>query len=114
MKHIKTYEHRSLHIDEPQVGDYVICRENFIPDKDMVDFISNNVGHLVMIRGNNIESAAFCGYIVQYENIPTDIRGFGRYDNFKNCRLMRRFEILHWSKNKEDLEIYIDTRKYNL
>ena len=114
MMHIKTYEHRSLHIDEPQVGDYVICREHFIPAKDTVDFISNNVGHLVMIKENNIKSAAFRGYIVQYENIPKDIRGFGRYYNFENCRLMRRHEILHWSKNKEDLEIYIDVKRYNL
>jgi len=124
MKYIKTYENKNR---EPQIGDYVICEENIyqnIPDREKLDyilenFLNENVGKCINIITYLNDDI----YIIEYDNIPLAL-----YDYFKfkkngtadikfemsKCRGMNRKEIIHFSPDKEDLEIMIAAKKYNL
>ena len=111
MKHIKTYKDKSKDKKTPQIGDYVICTatDNH-PETNLIevrDFLSVNIGKYV-----NNDRTGWLPYIIEYENVPSELN----ISNF-NCNMSRfvsRKEILHFSPNKEDLEIYTDTNKYNL
>jgi len=112
MKHIKTFE--SVNDDKPQVGDWVICKESF-DEGTLCDFISNNIGKFIRYRRSDDHVAPSYTHIIQYENIPTELLyGFKNAENQNNCRGMKIYEILKWSKDKEDLELQIKTQKYNL
>jgi hypothetical protein len=90
MKYLKTFEN----VNEPEVGYFVIGDHiNFTWAKNI---IKSNIGEIIKIDNNSGEIP----YNVSYDNDNI----FKLYDN----------EILHFSKNKEDLEIYIQVNKYNL
>jgi hypothetical protein len=106
MKHIKYFEN----VYEPQVGDYVICEEEYSVDDAVDSFIKNTIGIIIDIKYDKKYP-----YIVAYENIPDAIRkDYFTLEDFKRTRQMMREEIIHFSKNKEDLEYYIQANKYNL
>ena len=118
MKHLKTFEN----INEPQVGDYVICYEDTI-DYNLKSFISNNIGTIYKInkiyvnKNKNLE----CPYIIEYENekIPNNISiSFSIFDDSniakRNKRNMREEEIIFFSKYKKDVEAYMQANKYNI
>ena len=109
MKYIKTYEN----IDsEPKIGDYVICIDKGQDDEEFIDFLSNNIGKIVSI---GIKLYISYDYVVQYEYIPEEIAYyFHTYNKNKNSRPMNINEIIEFSENKKDLEMYIDAKKYNL
>jgi hypothetical protein len=108
MKYLKTFE---LDKNEPEVGDYVICEESKYPN--IKKFISTNIGKIIYYI-DDTESIGYklyknYRYIVKYNNMPK------KFDSFNNkTRRMKRDEIIHWSKNKEDLEIILNSKKYNL
>jgi len=93
--------------NEPQIGDYAICKETGTNASDrQINFVSDNIGNIVEYRPN-----LKFKYIVYYENAPEKLFTFGGKDKF---RQMSREEIIYYSKNKEDCEVYMDTTKYNL
>jgi len=49
MRYLKTYE--EINIGQPNVGDYVICKENSgdRSDDEVADFIVNNIGKIIKI-----------------------------------------------------------------
>ena len=103
MKYIKTYEQNI----EPQVGDYVICQDGSYSVENNYEkktFISNNIGKIIKY---DTGSASY-PYIVYYETAPSNYFTMGK------TRPMGRNEIMHFSKNKEDCEIYLAAKKYNL
>jgi hypothetical protein len=104
MKYIKTYEGNDL-----QIGDWVICTLNDSEsDTELVDFINNNIGQYF----NNQPGYGSLAYEIQYANRPESLEDrFNVPDKFR--RFPRR-NILHSSKNKEDLLRYINQNKYNL
>ena len=89
---------------EPQIGDYVICDDYFNIVKS---FITINIGKIV-----DILLSSDAPYIVQYNNIPTYLYTF--FDNEKNTRPMSRKEIIYFSPNKADVELYLQSKKYNI
>lgn len=101
-----TYQDSPL-IEDLEIGDYVICYEQM---ELIRDFISNNVGQYVMDRGFDEKFR----YLIKYENIPTSISDYLTDDGNKNCRRMASYEIVKWSKNKEELEAELAAKKYNL
>jgi len=111
MKHIKTFEN----IKEPQVGDYVNCKEDNIytsNKESLYNFIYNNVGKIHIIRDKNV---TYRRYVVYYDNVPDDIKD--RFDDRKNGLMSRNYndeEILFFSENKQEVEAYIQAKKYNL
>jgi len=112
MKHLKTYEktYEIIEEDEPQVGDWVICSVlsiDAINWTELNDFLNTNIGKYAENDGTG-----FKPYIIRYKNVPNKLNN----ENFNGdmFRYVHRREIVRFSKNKEDLEIYIDANKYNL
>jgi len=101
MKHLKTYENTQ---DEPQIGDYVRCDERL--SSPSRKFTLNKIGQY--LRRHTFATAQF---LIQYENVPEHLMKIFTEDN---CRNMTRDEIIFFSPNKKDCEIYIDVNKYNL
>lgn len=106
MKYLKKYEKND---NVPQVGDYVICEEEYLNDKyiKLYQFIKNNIGIIYKYNPNEYE------YVVEYKNIPSDLNLYFQHYK-KGCRIMGKKEIIAWSKNKKDLEIELISNKYNL
>lgn len=99
--------------DEPMIGDYVICKTNKFHSEDLNDFLKINIG---LYSGY----ARFDGsYTIRYINIPKNLK-YAFWGTFIRKTInsghinMNRNEILHYSPNKEDLNIYLDLQKYNL
>jgi len=111
MKHIKEYE--NLNNNEPEEGDYVICKDIFISgyrmSKKLLDlFLSNNIGRIERININ------INRYYIVYDNIPEGCKNsFMTYHNFQVRDFFRK-EIKYWSKDREDLEVILQANKYNL
>jgi hypothetical protein len=94
-----------------QVGDYVICEDRGLYSNELVKFINNNIGQYIIMNDGF--------YIIKYENTPEELKNIMVYYNSQNkkyydCVIMEKSEIKYWSKNKEDLYIYLDINKYNV
>ena len=117
MKYIKTYEMLQT---EPEIGDYVICKETFVSMTKSItlNFIAENIGKIIGKCKCNQSDINPSLYIIEYENIPKEIRSeFDLSDNdryYYNVRVMYEKEILHCAKDPKELEIYLAAKKYNL
>ena len=98
MIYLKTYE--ELNIDEPKVGDWVICYATFNIDDELKKFLSTAIGKIRDINQRN----NYC-YNVYFEDMPK---------NLENPIDFELIEIKYWSENKEDLEYIIAAKIYNL
>lgn len=111
MKYVKSYNSqfaiRESRIQNLKVGDYVICNE-IHELKKITLFLNNNIGKILIREENNKTN------VVQYENIPADIYTYFSCCGYVNSRRIFDYEIIQCSKNKKDLEIYINQNKYNL
>lgn len=102
MKHLKKFE--KLH--NLEAGDYVICYEESRLGTDIGNFINNNIGKYLYYEKDNTYH-----YGVKYENIPIELRsGF----TVNNIRWFDEREILYYSKDKKELELKLQSLKYNL
>jgi hypothetical protein len=106
MRYIKTYEN----IKGPEIGDYVVASTRFfsIRNSDFYNFLCNNVGKINDYQNDE--------WVVNYLSVPKPIRKYLSYWNRTVgwCRSFRPSEIEFYSKNKEDVEIYIQAKNYNL
>ena len=121
MKYIKYFESES--IEEPQIGDYVLCKkEKYVhPHADMYDttiydainkkvrkFINTTFGKIV--SNVIINHKQELGFGVKYENIPEFIE-----QEFTNgLRAMKKSEIIEFAPSKEELQAKIISNKFNL
>ena len=112
----------SLQYDEPSEDDYVLINANKMlsslsddVDKKFINFINNNVGQIYYIYRYSHDIK------VKYDNIPDDI--LNRFHNdpdieikpiVNNLCLFGDSLILDYSKNKEELELNLITKKFNL
>jgi len=100
MKHLRKYE--NVKSKGPSVGDFVICKSHtnssYIGRKIDI-FIKTNIGEIIAKNWDEFE--------VKFDNVPELLNDY-MIDHY------RKNEIEHYSKNKEDLEVYIDANKYNL
>lgn len=94
----KIFEHYN---SPPKEGDYVLI------DPDLYINLPSYENFKNIVR-NNI------GRISKISNSPTNINI--KFDNkdLSNLNVYSVFNIKYWSENKEDLEIFINTEKYNL
>jgi len=72
------------------------------------NFIKNKIGKI--IRNDYIPR--YYPYAITYDNIPADI--FDKKINNINVILFKRDDIEYWSKNKEELELILQTNKFNI
>lgn len=96
---------------EPKPNDYCILDLNpSLFSNDMITYMSNNIGQILKINTN---------FIIVYENIPKKLTKYFYIRNYK----YKKFSInlddndiiqIHFSSNKEELEFYLDTKKFNL
>jgi len=118
MKYLKTFE--ELNIGNPKVGDYVLMKSKNHPNS-IASFIDNSIGQLKKIDsykginrggvyyGNDDEVTTY-GYTVEYENIPYKIKYFFT----ESTRIFDDTQLVGFSKNKEDIEVLLNAKKYNL
>lgn len=111
----KIYE--SINEGEPKVGDYVICHEktdnNALMYRKIEKFINSNIGKIVRERDDIFV------FWVDFEEIPNDNKfkmffSSGEVNTPETWRKMKRKEIIYWSKNREDLEPLLASKKFNL
>jgi len=98
----------------PQIGDYVICQEEDLGDgnaasKEVQKFINNSIGKIIEVSD---EPKLIYPYNVQYQNIPENIED--AFYSGSSSRKYSRKEIIFFSQNKKDCEIYLQMKKYNL
>ena len=99
MKYLLNYNNLTTE-DEPQIGDYVICKE-LSNDPNLDYFIKTNIGQY-------LKKQYISPYHVKYENIPNNINNRFTKDGFRG---FNRNEIIAFSPNKEQLESIL---KYNI
>ena len=103
----KLYE--TLNQGEPKIGDYVICDINYGFLSIYVEFVSNSIGKI-------FKKSEDCFY-VKYYNIPEEILSDFKYSDYSerinvgNAIFVHETDVLYWSKNKQDLEEFLATKK---
>jgi len=122
MKHLKLYEN----LNEPQIGDYVLCREypNEKEDIHMTDFerfLCNHIGQIVepdeKYKRSWTSNRERLEYYIWVKYSKSDIKNDKNLTGEEFVKYIRPFmrkEIIHHSRNKEDLEGYLIAKKYNL
>ena len=96
----KIYEN----INQPQIGDYVICKDDYY-DK-LNEYLSKNIGEI--IGKNKITNI----YFVKFDEMPQIINKF--YFNSDNERGFIQKDIIYWNKDKSELEVTLNSKKYNI
>lgn len=108
MKYIKTFEFAATEDELSRVGNYVILNPFRTTLKEK-KFFNNTIGQIIKICESplSIEN----GFIIQYnkKDIPSFI-----ILNKDNTYYTRSYEIILEYKNKENLEAFILSKKYNL
>lgn len=83
--------------DNPEIGDYIVINSN---DKDYEEY-NNYIGKIAEIEVNR-DHPRRTVYWTIFDN------------NEEGRRYIFRYEITHWSENKEDLEPILAAKKYNI
>jgi len=104
---------------EPKINDYVICKDTYIDDFILDDFLGSNIGIILLIDPEHPEHPAF-PYTVQYENIPENIQQYfsitssflGESPN--STRKFNRNEIVHFSEDKSDIQRILTQKRFDL
>lgn len=114
MKYIKTFELLSR---LPKVGDFVIIYYNNLGHDDDIDglktFLDSHVGEIIEIP----EKYGKYMY-VYYKEVPENIRQYFYYDSYEEdadyMKIVGIDNIDRLSEDREELESYLTSKKYNL
>jgi len=110
MKILKFYESLT---DDVKIGDYALMKiavyNSFVTsDKIYYKYINTTIGKICNIRKYN-------GINISYENVPYEIKGYfcnnsdGLYErNFSND------ELFEYGKTIEELQLKLQTKKFNI
>lgn len=97
MKYIRPYKS-----NEPKVGDYVVISADSM-NKEYNDFINNTIGKMYKKSKNFI--------YIRYDYIPYGIRQWFTRGETTSAELE---DIVYFGKTKEDVEIKMNSNKYNI
>lgn len=125
MKYLKTYEELD---NKPEIGDYVYVvynRDNWLFKDETFEYAESNIGQIVDIIKDRIKpySRTFINiYQIKYDGLhkklSPDNCNFGVCycpdDTSYYFIYAKDKDIKDFSKNREDLEHYITSKKYNL
>lgn len=111
MKYIKTFEQQQIRYDIPKddicEGDYVLVDDR---SNAVKDFTNNNIGKVYKIINHHVKK-----FMVVYENMPPRLAPwFDEYSNVGQTRTYKIHEIIVWAKTKEELELKMKAKKYNI
>ena len=84
------------------MGDYAIITIEDIVDKELDNFFKNNIGKITEFEDNLV--------VVKYDNLSELLNNI---EDNNNVTIFPE-EILYWSKDKKELELLLQTNKYNL
>ena len=90
--------------NEPKIGDYVICSTDFTQEQK---FIQNKIGKLIYIDIDNEYP-----YCIKYDDIPS--RLYSTTVDEIRVLTYKKSNIIHWSKNKKDIELILIANKFNI
>ena len=113
MRYLKKFENYLID-NGPKVGDYIVAETvgllglKDLPSNviDAINFVHSNVGYLTHIRDNDSNA-----YVVKYDF--TDIIT-NQFDTKPSEFYFPKENIRYWSVNKEDAELFLESKKYNL
>ena len=103
-----------------QIGDYVICESaESSSDGSINNFLKSNIGKYVRYITKGKDYVEPYKYAIEYDNVPNELYNYSDIFSYESdipniCIRVSRDEILFNSKNKEDLETIIQSKKYNL
>jgi hypothetical protein len=100
MKHLKIFEE---YIDKPQLNDYIICKADALIS--IPKYLENHIGKIIEIQNNNMFDVVYKDLCVGV-TIPNH--------NDETHWVIPIYDIIHWSKDPKELEIYIAQSKYNI
>ena len=112
MKYLRKFENYLIE-NGPKIGDYIVVSTTFdssgLPNNviDLLFFINNNVGQLIDIREINDTNP----YVVTY-NFSDNITS--QFDYKLMEFYLTNKDIIFWSSSKENAELYLSAKKYNL
>lgn len=96
---------------EPKLHDYVILNINWYNNNKKLEYYLNNtIGQISKIKKNyaDINSNE---YQILYENIPEEFTSVLQHNRLSYVFIK---QIKYFSNNKEDLEVILNSKKYNL
>jgi len=110
MKYIKTFEFSATESELSRVGNYVIINPDRLKwgPRDKI-FFNNTIGQIIKIEENPLSRWNTFRILYNKKDIPLSI-----ILNNNNTYLAQSHEIILEYKNKEDLEAFIMSKKYNL
>lgn len=120
MKYLKTFEDLQ---NKPEVGDYVIINVSPSADNNVREYIDNTIGVIHTIQDDRVDmwnNVITGNIIVKYINVPNEIRSWFHYEGTRKKygrKYFRSFDtqqIYAFSKSKEELELMLQTKNYNL
>jgi len=104
MKYIKQYEEKDY---IPHVGDYVLCHtESDTKDKDT---FNHTIGYFDRMFSSY--------YVIRFDKKQEMKQGnriYAKNDLDKIYLYAYKYEVIYWSKNKEELELILTANKFNL
>ena len=110
MKYIKKFEN----INTPEIGDYIICDVDQSRFQDLYEFLKSHIGKVIAIFVSN--EPYHVRFDVNREDLEASISNYHKRI-YKGKKLTISFhpnEVKYFSKNKKDLELKINSDKYNL
>ena len=115
MKYLKKFEYNIFNPDYVIINPRGIKSEPTVPkiQELFYDFINNNIG-IVITKVPYHETNI---YAIGYDNVPKKLLPFFMYNHSYTKKYyisVREEKIIKKSKDKEELEAYINSKKYNL
>jgi hypothetical protein len=119
MKYIKKFEQQrrimyNISKDDICEGDYVLVNDK---SNAVKNFTNNNIGKVYKIINHHIiDDGTLEKYFkVVFENIPNSLAPwFDEYSNVGQTRQYKIHEIILHAKTKEELELKMKAKKYNI
>ena len=113
MKYIKKFE--NIENTTPEVGDCVLINIDTIIIKGKIrDFVNNTIGEIIDIRlkiEDEFDNESLGDLRVKYSNVPKDIQSWFFNGNIRTFNIN---QMIEFGKTKEELELKIMSKKYNL
>jgi len=122
MKHLKIYELFNNKLEEtkyPKIGDYIVADCDYDTNGDLeelIAFLNNNIGQIVDICPRERKPSAFSNwgsddgiFNVEYEDVIP-----GSYADKRKTWWLRKEEIKYFSDSKEELELKLQIKKFNI
>jgi hypothetical protein len=120
MKYIKQFEYNEYtEAHNIEIGDYVLVNmkssRNITPE--YMYFLNNNVGRFLKEDADNWND-----YLIGYEIAPPDSAIWHffkkdytiKYKKIYYARWINSDSVIDFSKSKEELQLKLDTKKYNI